>query len=271
MCYTFSILIWLALLSCNLSVHADEFSLPNVIEDDKDRESLIYERINDSSFMCGCPIDKASHTIEEAGALFCFLTPPARLGTNGYKLYTDRVFPVKRFGQTRSCWNETKTVCPAKEGEKQMSQEACCLATDKVFKAAYYDLHNLLPMIDGIYGDENIGEYNWGIVRGNRIGIRDCAVKFDADKKIAEPPEKVQGNLARIMLYMSHTYGFELSKAEVKMYKAWMRYDPLRPVETIRSNLVERYQGNINPFVGTDMNSERLTYEAAKINQYPDE
>ncbi|MCV6636655.1 endonuclease [Candidatus Albibeggiatoa sp. nov. NOAA] len=266
----FSILIGLALVLCNPFVHAGESPLPDIIEDDKDREGLIYERVNSSSFMCGCGIDETDGNIKQEADSFCFLTPPEHLGSDSYQLRTDRVFPVKRFGQMRRCWNETKTICPAKNGEAQMSQTACCLATDKVFKTAYYDLHNLVPNIKGIFGDENIGEYNWGIVRGHRVGIRDCVVKFDTENKIAEPPEKVQGNLARIMLYMSHTYGFKLSEKEVKMYKAWMRYDPVRPIEVIRNNMIERYQGNINPFIGIEMGGDRLTYDAGKINQYPD-
>ena len=43
---------------------------------------------------------------------------------------------------------------------------------------------------------------------------------------VNEPKKDIRGNIARIYLYMSETYGVPLSESEIKQYSKWNRSDP---------------------------------------------
>jgi deoxyribonuclease I len=83
-----------------------------------------------------------------------------------------------------------------------------------VFTAAHNDLHNLVPAVGMIKGQRS--DHNWGIVsRGKRYGA--CEIRIDASIRRSQPPDAVRGDIARIMLYMTDTYGFRLSRQDQQL------------------------------------------------------
>ena len=68
-----------------------------------------------------------------------------------------------------------------------------------------------------------------------------------------EPREAVKGDVARAALYFAAVYesaadaGFLAEQLETLL--AWDAEDPVSVEEVVRSGLIQRYQGNVNPFV----------------------
>jgi len=74
---------------------------------------------------------------------------------------------------------------------------------------------------------------------------------FEVDSSIrrVEPPETVQGDIARTMFYMADTYGFNLSRQDEQLYTAWSRQDPPDSWEIERARRIQAIQGKGNRFV----------------------
>jgi deoxyribonuclease-1 len=93
-------------------------------------------------------------------------------------------------------------------------------------------------------------DYNWGMVPG--VGSSDygrCAFKIDASIRRAEPPDAVKGDIARAMMYMSETYGFNLSNQDRQLFTAWAKQDPPDAWEQTRHQRIAAIQGKDNPFI----------------------
>lgn len=57
------------------------------------------------------------------------------------------------------------------------------------------------------------------------------------------------GDIARIMLYMSDTYRFNLSRQDRQLYTAWSKQDPPDAWEIERDRRIKAIQGKGNRFV----------------------
>lgn len=68
-----------------------------------------------------------------------------------------------------------------------------------------------------------------------------------------EPIDSVKGDVARILFYMSVLYELDIEDSEVAssiaMLLEWNDLDPVDEAEIARNNVVQKYQGNRNPFV----------------------
>ena len=59
----------------------------------------------------------------------------------------------------------------------------------------------------------------------------------------------IQGDIARVMLYMADTYGFTLSRQDQQLFTAWSRQDPPDAWEIERNRRIKAIQGQGNRFV----------------------
>ncbi len=159
------------------------------------------------------------------------------------------MFPAAQFGNFRSCWREPERFAECtKSTGKTLTERECCQKVDPVFEAAQNDLYNLFPAEGELNGDRS--DYNWGMVPGAASGdYGRCAFKIDASIRRAEPPDRVKGDVARAMLYMAATYGFNLSSQDQQLFAAWSRQDPPDAWEQERNRRIAALQGRDNPFI----------------------
>ena len=64
-----------------------------------------------------------------------------------------------------------------------------------------------------------------------------------------ESSEMIQGDIARVMLYMADTYRLTLSRQDQQLFTAWSRQDPPDAWEIERNRRIKAIQGQGNRFV----------------------
>lgn len=128
-----------------------------------------------------------------------------------------------------------------------------CRKVSEKFRQMEADLHNLVPSIGELNGDRS--NYQHGMIEGEvrRYGPRiDNEVDFKA--KVFEPRPEVRGDIARIYFYYREKYGFNLSRKQTQLFKAWSKSDPVDSWERERNLSIQAIQGDSNFFVGDSSN-----------------
>ncbi len=125
------------------------------------------------------------------------------------------------------------------------SSRSQCYAQNPKFVRMEADLHNLYPvwlettnaLYDSEYGE--IEDENWR--------FDDC--DFERKNGNVEPRPLARGNIARAILYMHKRYDLPVSMETLKLLKAWNIDDPPSQQEISRNDLIEKIQGNRNPYI----------------------
>jgi endonuclease I len=76
-----------------------------------------------------------------------------------------------------------------------------------------------------------------------------CEILIDSRNRLAQPPERSRGTIARAYLYMSEAYGIPLDKKESKLFSEWSQVYPADAWECRRNKLIAVQQGNDNPYI----------------------
>ena len=71
----------------------------------------------------------------------------------------------------------------------------------------------------------------------------------EARKNGFEPPANHKGNVARALFYFSLRYDLRIKPYEEMVLRQWNILDPVDSEEVRRNTLIEKIQGNRNPFV----------------------
>lgn len=126
-----------------------------------------------------------------------------------------------------------------------------CRRNNRLFNKIEGDLHNLFPAISHLNYERQ--SYRFGEIKGEkrRYG-KHCDFEIDKRKRVAEPRDKVRGDLARSMLYMEHQYhdvGLKLFNKQASLMLKWHNDDPPSVAEIERNDRIEEIQGNRNPFI----------------------
>ncbi len=192
---------------------------------------------------CGCRYD-ANKQVDLASCGLQSLTDKSR----AQRIEAEHIFPAAQFGNFRSCWRTPKDFpeCVKSSG-KTVSGRECCQKVDPVFEAAHNDLFNLVPAVGEINGQRS--DYNWGMIPGEKREFGACNFEVDSSIRRVEPPENIQGDIARVMFYMEDTYGFRLSDQDRQLFTAWSRQDPPDRWEIERARRIMAIQGKDNKFV----------------------
>ncbi len=245
-----------------VKVQVDLSKLPKTPGSFSSAKTTLYKKIyagqHEKTFYCNCDFDPLARRVNLDS---CGVTP-RKNATRAERIEAEHVFPAYQFGNFRRCWREPKVVCPAEEGKRQMNGRSCCEDVDPVFETAHNDLHNLYPAVGEVNGDRS--NYNWGMIAGEKRSYGQCNIEVDSSIRRAEPPETVQGDIARTMFYMSHTYGIRLSRQDIQLYSAWNKQDAVDDWERQRNGLIEAIQGNRNPFI------DGQNYDPKKIARFGD-
>ena len=98
-----------------------------------------------------------------------------------------------------------------------------------------------------INGDRS--NYPFGELSGEARVYGDCDIEIDRDRDLAEPPDYVRGDIARVYLYMAETYNFGLDDSQRALFERWHKDDPPDDWERERNRRIEKIQGRGNRFI----------------------
>lgn len=126
-----------------------------------------------------------------------------------------------------------------------------CRQKSELFNFIEADLHNLYPARSDVNQDRS--SYRFGEINGERRAYgKQCDFEIDKRARVAEPTPQVRGDVARSMFYMAYQYrqhGLEIFKKQALMLAKWHSQDPPNSAEQRRNDIIEKLQGNRNPFI----------------------
>lgn len=111
--------------------------------------------------------------------------------------------PAWQFGHQRQCWQEG--------GRKNC-------AKDPEYRKMESDMHNLQPAVGEVNGDR--GNFMYSQWNGGEGQYGQCTMKVDFKDKIAEPPARARGAIARTYFYMRDRYQLNLSRQQTQLFTA---------------------------------------------------
>src|SRR5690606_461782 len=109
------------------------------------------------------------------------------------------------------------------------------------------DMHNLVPAIGEVNSDRS--DFEFGVLPGEPSRYGACPIEIDFKARIAEPRDKVKGDIARIYFYMADRYNLRLSRQQQQLFLAWDKLDPVDDWERTRDQRIAQHMGHSNPFV----------------------
>ncbi|MEE3651893.1 MULTISPECIES: deoxyribonuclease I [unclassified Brenneria] len=182
------------------------------------------------SFYCGCEIKwqgkKGIPDLASCG----YQVRKNELRAN--RIEWEHVVPAWQFGHQRQCWQNG--------GRKNCSK-------DPVYREMEIDLHNLQPAIGEVNGDRGNFMYSQWNSPATQYG--QCEMKIDFKNKLAEPPARARGAIARTYFYMRDRYQLRLSSQQTRLFEAWNKQFPVTQWECTRDRRIAAKQGNHNPYV----------------------
>ncbi|MCW2477254.1 MULTISPECIES: deoxyribonuclease I [unclassified Symbiopectobacterium] len=182
------------------------------------------------SFYCGCRISwegkKGTPDLASCGYTV------RKNADRAQRIEWEHVVPAWQFGHQRQCWQDG--------GRKNCTG-------DEVYRDMETDLHNLQPSIGEVNGDR--GNFMYGQWNGGEGQYGQCAMKIDFKNKLAEPPERARGAIARTYFYMRDRYQLQLSSQQTQLFTAWDKLYPVTSWECTRDQRIAEQQGNHNPYV----------------------
>ena len=201
----------------------------------------------DKTLYCGCSFDSENNIDNSA----CGYEPRKATNKRSRKMEWEHVMPTFKFGKVLQCWREP--ICKRSNG-RPFSGRKCCSKVSPEFKKMEADMHNLFPSIGEV--NEDRSNYPFGKVKGEPRKYGKCDMEIK--RKIAEPNETIRGDIARAYFYMSRQYGLPLLERVEDMLRMWHVSDPPDSWEMDRNTLIEKVQGNRNPYIDHPEMVERV-------------
>lgn len=207
--------------------------------------NIIYKN-HQITLYCGC---KFVHSQTASGGKISKADcgyKPRKNKKRGKQLEWEHIMPAWFFGRERECWINGHALCQTRKGKKYQGRK-CCAKVDEEFKRIEADLHNLAPTVGELNGDRL--NFAYGIIEGESRVYGRCDFEVNRRAQIAEPADGIRGDVARVWLYMSETYGIKLETRDKLMFDEWAEKDPPDEWEFKRNIRIRNVQGNDNPFV----------------------
>ena len=143
--------------------------------------------------------------------------------------------------------------------EKQMLQHFGCLTSRQCqrkdgFSSAFEDMHNQYPIERAVVLDRRGSTFDDSPddeVQPEECGYRLSYLQF-------EPPDHAKGNVARALVYMSKRHDLPLP-SNANLLKLWNELDPPDEEERRRNQLIQRMQGNSNPYIDDPSRMDRIS------------
>ena len=189
-------------------------------------KSIIYRiarDINNYTIYCNCPIVWINKKKNFLGLATCGYRG-RKQKKRGNRIEIEHIVPVRELAHHMPCW-------------KKGGRKGC--AKNRKYNMMANDLHNLWPVIDEVSSDRS--HYPFGIITGPSVSYGQCDMRISLRDKIAEPPERVKGFVARTYLYMLDKYKFKLSAKQKKLYQTWDSLYSMQPWEIQREEVLSEY------------------------------
>lgn len=122
-----------------------------------------------------------------------------------------------------------------------------CRRKSQRFNEIESDMHNMYPARKDLNRER--GSYPFREIRGEKHVERGCDLEIDHRARVVEPRPASRGNVARAMLYIADRYDMKIYERQRRMLLDWHRDDPPDDAERRRNRLIEKRQGNPNPWV----------------------
>lgn len=182
------------------------------------------------SFYCGCRIIwRGKKGIPDLASCGYKTRKNAR---RAQRIEWEHVVPAWQFGHLRQCW---------RDGGRHQCHK------DPMYRRIETDLHNLQPVIGEVNGDRaNFIYSQWGV---GKPQYGRCEMKINFRRRLAEPPARARGAIARTFFYMRDRYHLPLSKKQTTLMNAWNKQYPVTTWECERNLRISLVQGNHNPYI----------------------
>ncbi len=220
-----------AVLSCALLLQPLQSAAMDSFNAAKKVLPSIYRQLDHpSTIYCGCPV-----SIERNRFVLDLKTcgyQVRKQAKRAARVEIEHVMPAWEFGHQLQCWQNG--------GRKQC-------ATDARFAVMEGDLHNLFPAVGEVNGDRSNFQFSQWNATPYQYGK--CEMVVDFKSRLAQPPERSRGVIARAYLYMADRYSIRLAPAQRRLYEAWDRTYAPDANECRRNVLITKQQGNDNPYV----------------------
>jgi len=196
---------------------------------------------------CGCPYVRTGRSGGDVDREACGLEA-RKNDKRSDRVEWEHVVPASWFGSHRACWKVGDARCGTKKNGKPLKGRECCLkpGVDPDFQAAHNDPHNLFPAGGEVNGDRSAHPY--GAVQGEPRAYGSCDFEVGGKPKVAEPANRVRGEVARAMLYMAERYGADVRMTRQELTD-WHRADPPDDWEIERARRIEARTGLKNPYI----------------------
>lgn len=122
-----------------------------------------------------------------------------------------------------------------------------CRQVSEKFNRIESDMHNLFPSLKST--NKMRGSMPFAMIKGERRVEPRCDLEIDYRSRRVEPRPAVRGDIARAALYMADRYDLELYRRQRELLERWHRQDPPGEEERRRNEVIERLQGNRNPWI----------------------
>lgn len=122
-----------------------------------------------------------------------------------------------------------------------------CRERSPYFNRIEGDLHNLYPSRRDI--NDARSSLRFGEIPGEARYFGNCDFEVDERRRVIEPRPAARGEIARAMFYMQYAYDLPIFRKQAEMLLDWHQADPPSDEERRRNNVIEKIQGNRNPFI----------------------
>jgi endonuclease I len=206
-------------ISLSLTSLATELGREEIVQmTKKNHKPLVYQKVKILLFS----------TVENLNNTVCSVYTPSQCKETHYKLN-----PTNKTNNYNYKLNVEHT-WPQSKGSKEFP--------------AVSDMHHLfvtskesnskranLPFCDTVYDYWQMD----GSIQGFDEYSQDCF----------EPQDNHKGNVARAMFYFSIRYEFQIDENQEEILRLWNASDPVDELELKRNEIVQKLQGNSNPFI----------------------
>ncbi len=211
----------------------------NFREAKKEMVNIFYKLNEPTTLYCGCPIKFTKNhgyrpDIENCEYKTVFDKE------RGSRIEAEHIVPVWEFAHNMRCWKKV----PKGEGRSN------CENNDNYFNLIESDLHNLYPSIGEVNKDRSSYKFVSKLDSpDNPNGYGQCKMYFNSEKRIVQPTKRSRGIVARAYLYMHKIYNIPLDKEQLHLFRSWNQSYKVTDNECKRNYLINKIQGNDNPFV----------------------
>ncbi|TAL64410.1 MAG: deoxyribonuclease [Legionella sp.] len=188
---------------------------------------------------CGCKYD-TENKVDLASCNMQSAIPIERAN----RIEWEHMMPAENFGRYHRCW--TEKLCMDDNTGKEYRGRKCCEKIDEEFRKKEAELYNLWPAVGAV--NQARSNYEFAILP-NKRGYYGCEFDVDREKKLAEPPDRAKGIVARANLFMADKYNIEMSKEQRKLLKEWNKKFPPGYWELEWAENVAYVVGYTNPYI----------------------